>query len=100
MSIDRSTVEHTALLARLELTEEELERFTPQLAKILEAVAVLQRVDTSAVPPTASILPLQDVLREDEPRPGLSSEEALANAPDREGDLFRVQAVFEAGSEP
>lgn len=83
------------MLARLALTEEEVERFTGQLSAILEAVANLRRVDTSAVPPTASILPLQDVLREDEPRPCLPAEDALANAPEREGDLFRVQAVFE-----
>ncbi len=95
MAIDRKTVEHVAQLARLALTEEELERFTGQLAKILEAVSVLQRVDTSAVPPTASILPLHDVMRDDEPSLGLSVQEALANAPDREGDLFRVQKVFE-----
>lgn len=95
MSIDRSTVQHVAALARLDLTEEELERFTTQLSAILEAVAALQQVDTSAIPPTASILPLQDVMREDDPRPGLSVEEALANAPRREGDLFRVQPVFE-----
>lgn len=83
------------MLARLALTEEEIERFTGQLSAVLEAVANLRRVDTSAVPPTASILPLQDVLREDEPRPCLPAEDALANAPEREGDLFRVQAVFD-----
>lgn len=95
MSIDRATVEHVAALARLALTEEEVERFTGQLSAVLEAVGKLQRIDTSAVTPTASILPLQDVMRDDELAPGLSVDEALANAPDREGDLFRVQAVFE-----
>lgn len=95
MAIDRATVEHVAALARLALTEEEIERYTRQLSAILEAVSVLQRVDTSAVPPTASILPLRDVMREDERRPGLTVEDALVNAPDREGDLFRVQKVFE-----
>lgn len=95
MAIDRATVEHVAALARLALTEEEIERYTRQLSAILEAVGVLQRVDTSAVPPTASILPLRDVMREDERRPGLTVEDALVNAPDREGDLFRVQKVFE-----
>lgn len=95
MAIDRATVEHVAQLARLALTEEEIERYAQQLSAILEAVSVLQRVDTSAVPPTASILPLTDVMREDERRAGLSVKEALANAPDREGELFRVQKVFE-----
>lgn len=95
MAIDRAAVEHVAKLARLELTDEELDRFTSQLSAILEHVSKLSAVDTSAVTPTASILPLQDVLREDELQPGLSTEEALANAPDRQGDHFRVQAVFE-----
>ncbi len=95
MRIDRATVEHVAMLARLGLSEEELERFTSQLSAILEAVSKVQSVDTSGVGPTASILDLQDVLREDELRPGLSAEDALRNAPDREGDHFRVQAVFE-----
>ena len=96
MSIDRATVEHVAMLARLGLTAEEIDRFTLQLSAILEAVSKLQSVDTSGVGPTASILPLQDVLREDELRTGLTTDEALQNAPDRDGDLFRVQAVFEA----
>lgn len=95
MRIERTEVEHVADLARLALSEEELDRFTGQLSAILDAVSKLQSVDTSAVTPTASILPLQDVLREDELVPGLSTEDVLANAPDREGDLFRVQAVFE-----
>lgn len=95
MRIERKEVEHVAMLARLGLSEEEIERFTGQLSAILEAVAALEKVDTSAVPPTASILQLQDVLREDELRSGLSTEEALRNVPDREGDHVRVQGVFE-----
>lgn len=95
VAITREDVEHVAALARLELSADEIERFTGQLSAILEAVSKLQGVDTSGVGPTASILDLHDVLREDAPRPGLSTEEALKNAPDREGDLFRVQAVFE-----
>ncbi len=95
MRIAREDVEHVARLARLGLTEEELDRFTGQLAVILDAVSKLQSVDTSGVGPTASILDLQDVLREDEVRPGLSTEDVLRSAPDREGDHFRVQAVFE-----
>jgi aspartyl-tRNA(Asn)/glutamyl-tRNA(Gln) amidotransferase subunit C len=95
MGIDRRTVEQVASLARLALTEDELERFTGQLSAILEAVSKLSRVDTSGVGPTASILELQDVLREDEPHPGLTKEDALRNAPDRDGDYFRVQPIFE-----
>ena len=95
MQIDRATVENVAKLARLELSSEELDRFTGQLSAILEAVSKLNSVDTSGVGPTASILPLHDVTREDERRPGLTTEEALRNAPDREGDHFKVQPVFE-----
>ena len=96
MAITREDVEHVAALARLALSEEELERFTGQLSAILEHVSKLKAVDTTGVGPTASILELHDVLREDELRPGLSTEEAMKNAPDREGDLFRVQAVFDS----
>jgi aspartyl-tRNA(Asn)/glutamyl-tRNA(Gln) amidotransferase subunit C len=95
MRIDRASVENVAKLARLALTEAEVERFTGQLSAILDAVAKLETVDTSGIGPTASILPLQDVLRDDVRRPGLKTEEALANAPDRDGDYFRVQPVFE-----
>ena len=95
MQIDRRTVESVANLARLALTDEEIERFAGQLSAILEAVSKLNSVDTSGVGPTASILDLQDVLREDELRPGLSKDDALANAPDRDGDYIRVQPVFE-----
>lgn len=95
MSIDRSTVVNVAKLARLALSEEEIDRFTSQLSAILEAVSKLNAVDTSGVGPTASILPLQDVLREDELRPSLTTEDALRNAPDRDGDYIRVQPVFE-----
>jgi aspartyl-tRNA(Asn)/glutamyl-tRNA(Gln) amidotransferase subunit C len=96
MEIDRDTVVKVAALARLALTEGEVERFAGQLSAILEAVSKLNAVDTSGIGPTASILDLQDVLREDEPVPGLTKEDALRNAPDREGDYFRVQAVFES----
>ena len=95
MRIDRASVENVAKLARLALTDAEVERFTGQLSAILDAVAKLETVDTSGIGPTASILPLQDVLRDDVRRPGLKTEEALANAPDRDGDYFRVQPVFE-----
>jgi aspartyl-tRNA(Asn)/glutamyl-tRNA(Gln) amidotransferase subunit C len=95
MRIERRTVEDVAKLARLALSEEEIERFTGQLSAILDAVSKLNAVDTSGVGPTASILDLQDVLRDDEPRPSLDKEDALRNAPEREGDYFRVQPVFE-----
>src|SRR3954462_13144060 len=97
MPIDRQTVVHVADLARIALTESEIERFTGQISVGLDAVDRLKDVDTSTVPPTASALPIHSVQREDEPRPGLSSEQALANAPKggRDGEFFRVQEVLE-----
>ena len=94
-TIDRARVQHVAGLARIELTDDELDRFTGQLQVILAAIEQLNDVDTSAVPPSASVLPLLNVMREDEPRPSLPVEVVLAQAPDREGDLFRVQASLE-----
>ena len=88
-------VEHIAELAKLGLTEEEKRTFQEQLSAILDHFETLREVDTSAIPPTATVLPLSNVMREDEVRPSLSPEATLANAPDREGDSFRVQAVLE-----
>ncbi len=97
MPIDRRTVAHAADLARIALTEAEVDRFTGQLSVVLDAVARLAEVDTSAIPPSASVLPLQNVARDDQPRPGLTTEQALANAPQggRDGEFFRVQEVLE-----
>jgi len=94
-AIDRGRVEHVAGLARIALTEEELDRFTAQLQVVLAAIEQLQDVDTSDVPPSASVLPLENAMRDDEPRPSLPVEAVLAQAPDREGDHFRVQASLE-----
>lgn len=97
MAIDRSVVEKAAGLARIALAPEEVERFTGQLSVVLKAVARLAEVDTEKVSPTASVLPVSNVMREDEIRPGLSRDEALANAPKggRDGEFFRVQQVLE-----
>jgi aspartyl-tRNA(Asn)/glutamyl-tRNA(Gln) amidotransferase subunit C len=88
-------VEHIAELAKLGLTDEEKRTFQEQLSAILEYFETLQEVDTSAIPPTATVLPLRNVMREDEVQPSLSPEEVLANAPEREDDSFRVHAVLE-----
>jgi aspartyl-tRNA(Asn)/glutamyl-tRNA(Gln) amidotransferase subunit C len=98
MPIDRQTIVHVADLARIRLADQEIARFTDQLSVVLDAVARLAEVDTSKVAPSASTLPLHDVQREDEPRPGLTTEQALANAPKggRDGEFFRVQEVLEA----
>lgn len=88
-------VEHIAELAKLGLTEEEKRVFQEQLSAILKYFETLQEVDTSAIPPTATVLPLRNVMREDEVQPSLSPEEVLSNAPERDGDSFRVLAVLE-----
>jgi aspartyl-tRNA(Asn)/glutamyl-tRNA(Gln) amidotransferase subunit C len=93
MAITREEVVHVARLARLELTEDELERFAGQLDAILEAVGKVSELDLADVEPTLHPLELSNVWAEDEPRPSLSAEEALANAPDRENDAFRVPAA-------
>jgi aspartyl-tRNA(Asn)/glutamyl-tRNA(Gln) amidotransferase subunit C len=90
MAITREEVLHVARLARLELTEEEVERFTEQLSAILEAVAKVSELDLSGVEPTAHPLDLVNVWAADEPRPSLALENALANAPEREAGFFKV----------
>jgi aspartyl-tRNA(Asn)/glutamyl-tRNA(Gln) amidotransferase subunit C len=90
MAITRDEVLHVARLARLELTDDEVERFTEQLSAILEAVAKVSELDLSDVEPTAHPLDVVNVWAEDEPRPSLPVDEALANAPDREGGFFKV----------
>ena len=88
-------IEHVARLARLGLTDEELARFREQLAVILEHAERVREVAAEDVPPTAHPVPTHNVFREDEPRPGLDREEAMANAPDREDDRFKVPRIVE-----
>jgi len=95
--ISRADVEHVAALARLGLTDAELDRLVPQLNKILEAIGALQEVDTSAVGPTAQVIPLENVMRDDVSRPSMDREVVLANAPLREGVHLRVPVVLEEG---
>jgi aspartyl-tRNA(Asn)/glutamyl-tRNA(Gln) amidotransferase subunit C len=95
MRLTPEEVEHVALLARLRLTDEERERLTTQLNSILEHFEQLQQIDTSGVPPMSHAVPMSNVLREDEPAPSLSPEEALRNAPDEARDCFRVPRVIE-----
>ena len=92
VAISRDEVLHVARLARLELTEEEIERFGAQLSAILEAVGKVAELDLSGVEPTSHPLALVNAWADDEPRPSLSPDEALAPAPDREGNFFRVPA--------
>ncbi len=95
MPITRADVEKTAQLARLELGEDEKERMVAQLSRILDVIARIAEVDTSAIPPTAQVVALRNVTRPDVVRPSLNPDEVLANAPDREGDFFKVRAVLE-----
>lgn len=88
-------IEHVARLARLGLTPEELEQFREQLGVILEHAERVTEVAAEDVPPTAHPVPMANVFRPDEPRDGLDREEALANAPDREGDFFKVPPIVE-----
>jgi len=97
MSLSLKDVEHIAGLAKLELSAQEKAQFRVQLSAILDYAAVLQQVDTSAVPPSATVLPLQNVMREDEVTPSLPPEDILANAPDSADGCFRVPAILRSG---
>ena len=90
MAITRDEVLHVAKLARLELTEDEIERLTVELGAILEAVGKVAELDLSDVPPTSHPLAVVNVWSEDEPHQSLGLDDAFANAPQRELDLFRV----------
>lgn len=95
MRLTPEEVEHVALLARLQLTDEERERFTAQLNSILEHFEQLQQIDTDGVPAMSHAVEMSNVLREDEPTPSLSPDEALENAPDQADNCFRVPRVIE-----
>ena len=95
MRLSLAQVEHVAQLARLTLSDQEKELFCEQLSSILEYAQRLQELDTSAIPPTATVLPLENVMRDDQIRPSLPLEDALANAPDTENNYFRVPVILE-----
>ncbi len=95
MAITRQDVEHVAYLARLGLDEAEKTRIQQQLSNILETMRILDRVDVQHIPPTAQVIPLRDVMRDDVARPSWPVEQILQNAPAREGDAFLVPAVFD-----
>jgi len=95
MKITRKEVEHVAKLARLALRDEEIDTLTGQLSNILTYVEKLNELDTRDVDPTAHVLPIKNVLREDEVKKSLEREKAIGNASDRTDEFFRVPKVIE-----
>ncbi|TES88986.1 MAG: Asp-tRNA(Asn)/Glu-tRNA(Gln) amidotransferase subunit GatC [Dehalococcoidia bacterium] len=95
MKLSREEVLRIARLARLGVTEEDVDKFREQLSNILQNFEILRQVDTEGVPPTAQSIVLQNIMRDDEVAPSLPPEDILANAPRREGECFRVRAVLE-----
>ena len=93
--LSHDEVEHIAELAKLSLTDEEREKFGEQLSAILEYAEILQRLDTEAISPTATVLPLRNVMAADEARPSFSREDVLSNAPEAENGCFKVRAILE-----
>jgi aspartyl-tRNA(Asn)/glutamyl-tRNA(Gln) amidotransferase subunit C len=94
-TIDETTVRHIANLARLNVTDEEVARYTSQLSQILDYARQLDEVDTGEVPPTAHPLPVKNVFRGDQPHGSWVPEKALANAPDPHDSFFRVPKVLD-----
>ncbi len=95
MKLSLEEVLHIARLARLDLTEAEIARYSEQLSDLLEHFEVLQQVDTEGVPPTAQSVELRSIMRDDKVEPSLPPEDVLANAPRREDFFFRVRPVLE-----
>jgi aspartyl-tRNA(Asn)/glutamyl-tRNA(Gln) amidotransferase subunit C len=95
MSLTRTEVQHIAELAKLQLTEAEETLYQEQLSDILDYIQRLNTLDTGAIPPTATVLPLRSVMRDDVSRPSLPVAEVLANAPARAGDSFEVRVILE-----
>ncbi len=94
--LSANEVRQVATLCHIALSDEEIERLRDEMAKLLGEVSVLQNIDTAGVEPTGhAVEQVHTVMRPDEPRPPLDREDVLANAPRRDGDFFRVQAVME-----
>lgn len=93
--ISRAQVEKVAKLARLELSEAEVQEFTGQLSAILDYVAKMNELDTTGVEPLAHCLPITNVFREDIVKESLGTEKTLANAPQRDGPFFKVPKILE-----
>lgn len=95
MKLSLDEVDHVAMLARLGLKADERERMRDQLSSILDHISLLQEIDTEAIPPTAQVITLQNVTRQDEVRQSLPVEDVLRNAPRSEDQMFKVNAVLD-----
>lgn len=93
--LERKEVEHIALLARLGLDEDEIEKFRVQLSVIIENFEILKQVDTGNLPPTTQSINLENIFREDEAEPSYRVQDILANAPQQEDDYFKIKPVLE-----
>ncbi|GAA0440610.1 Asp-tRNA(Asn)/Glu-tRNA(Gln) amidotransferase subunit GatC [Agaribacter marinus] len=93
--ISKDQVKHVAHLARLEVSEEEVEMFTEQLSSIITYAEQLNELDTSDVEPTTHVLDIKNVLRKDKPKKWITQEEAMKNAPDQQDGQYRVPSILE-----
>ncbi len=95
MKLSREEVLHISRLARVGITDAEVEKMTEQLSNILENFEILQEVDTTDIPPTAQSIALQDVMRDDIIAPSMRPDDVISNAPRQEDNFFKVNAVLE-----
>lgn len=95
MALTREEVLHIAELAKLRIEEHEIEMYAEQLSAILDYAQAINKLNTDDIPPTASVIPQESVLAEDEPQPTLERDTLLRNAPDAEVGQFRVRAILE-----
>lgn len=93
--LSKDQVKHIAKLANLKLTSAEINKFQKQLSEVLEYVEQLNKLNTKKVEPTSQVTGLENVFREDEPKPSLSQEEVLSGAKNTEKGMFKVKAIFE-----
>jgi aspartyl-tRNA(Asn)/glutamyl-tRNA(Gln) amidotransferase subunit C len=98
--IDKAQVGKIAKLSRLKLTESEVEEFTRQLSAILDYVEKMNELDTTDVHPLAHCLPIHNVFRSDKPKESLGTEKTLSNAPQKDGDFFKVPKILDEGTAP
>jgi aspartyl-tRNA(Asn)/glutamyl-tRNA(Gln) amidotransferase subunit C len=95
LKLTNKEVNHISRLSRLALTEEEAGLYAPQLSKIIDYVELLNSLDTSAIEPTSHVMPINNVMSEDQPRKSLDRKDVLRNAPDSDGKFYRVPKIIE-----